>query len=140
MEKKKSGGQFKTFTHGENQKLWDKYFDHKLQEAQNSGKQLKTDPKMNIAQYKPGLLVLEKITGKQFTDIAVKDLEQLEEYYNNNTGKNLPYVKAFFLTAITKGWMPLVNKELALYLIPAEYKGLISLAMEQTTIINNLAV
>ncbi len=139
MEKKKSGGQFKCFKHTENQKLWDRYFNHKLEEVQNSGKQLKTEPKINIAQYKPGLLTLEKLTDKRFSNITAEDLQRLDEYYNNNQGKNLPYVRAFFLTLITEKWIKLNSTELALYLIPVEYKGLMSAVIKQGTV-NNLAV
>jgi hypothetical protein len=134
---KKSGGQFKNFKHGENQKLWDRYFNYKLEQVKNSGKQLKTDPKMNIAQYKPGLLTLEKLTDKKFYDITAEDLQNLD---TENQSKNIAYVRAFFLTAITEKWINLNNTELALYLIPAEYKGLMSAVIEQTTVINNLAV
>lgn len=140
METKKSGGQFKCFQNKHNQALWEKYFDYKLEEAQNSNKQLKTDPRLNIAQYKPGLLTLEKITGKDFADITVSDLNKLDEYYQTNKGKNLPYVKAFLITAITKGWIPLNSPELALYLIPAEYKGLMNAVIEQSITIQNVAM
>lgn len=138
--KKPSGGQFKCFKNAENQALWDKYFAHKLEEVQNSGKQLKTDPKISIAQYKPGLLTLEKLTGKAFSDITVEDLEQLDGFYQVNQGKNMPYVKAFFITAITQKWLRLNNAELALYLVSVEYKGLVEALIEQAVTINNLAV
>lgn len=140
MDKKKSGGQTKNFTNQSNQTLWDIYYTYKLEEAQNNPKQLKTDPRTNIAQYKPGLLVLEKITNKPFADITATDLQTLEEYCNNNKGNHIPYVKAFLLTVITKGWIQLSNPEIALYLIPAEYKGLVLAVIEQSATIHNVAV
>ena len=128
MEKKKSGGQVKCFGIESNQKLWEKYYAHKLEEAE--GKQLKTDPKITIAQYKVGLLVLESMTGRAFESITASDLQTLDAHYNSNKGNHLPYVKAFLLTAITKGWIKLNSAELALYLLPVEYNGLMLAVME----------
>lgn len=125
--KKPSGGQFKSFKYTENQELWDRFFAHKVEEAKVSGKEYKRKPEMSIAQYKPGLLTLEALTEKKFSDITADDLTMLDI---ERQGKNMMHVKGFFITAISEGWMKPIDKELVVYLIPAEYRKLVNIIFE----------
>lgn len=125
--KKPSGGQFKNFKLTENQALWDKYHEFKLAEAQQSTKQNKTDPKLVIAQYKPGILALEQLTEKSFAEVTAEDLIQLDII---RQGKNMLHVRGFLITVISEGWMNPYNKELVVYLIPQEYRNLAKILFE----------
>jgi len=110
------------FKHTENQKLWDLFYSTKIQEAKDKSKD-EAKIKMSLNQYKPGLLALEKLTDKQFSDITSDDIELL---IKNKQGKNCGHIPGFFITAITESWIG-VSKDLIVYLIPKEYRKMVEI-------------
>lgn len=101
-----------------NQSLWDQFYYYKIENYNNRSN--KSSAAMCASQYKPGLLALEKVTNESFANITASELDQI---ITARKGKNKNHIIGFYITAITQGWLN-VNRELILYLFPAEYKEL----------------
>lgn len=112
----------KDFKKGENQVVWDLFYNTKLQKALDEGKDEKKT-KMCLNQYKPGLFALETLTDKKFCDLTPEDIEMT---IKSRSGKNGVHMTGFFITAITEEWIA-VSKELIIYLIPKEYRKMVEL-------------
>lgn len=107
----------KNFKIAENHKLWDMYVEQKLEEGR---------PQTSINQYKPVLLALEAKINKKFNEITS---EEIIEFLEERGMKNENHLRGFYVTVITNEWIG-VSKELAVYLIPLEYRKIIQLLLK----------
>ena len=99
----------KYFKVAENQIIWDTFVDIKTNE---------NTPKHSISQYKPIFLAFDETCNKSLAQATVQDLAEFMEARN---GKNQVHLNGLLLTCINNDLITISN-ELALYLIPENYK------------------
>lgn len=100
-----------------NQNVWNSYFNGQLEKGRKA-------PSLN--QYKPSVLAIEEMFNVELSELTA---EQLDQFVKSNVIKNTSHIKGFLITCISEGFLE-VNKDVLAYLIPVEYKKLVSLLLK----------
>ena len=107
----------KKFTIESNQQLWDAYESGQMEAGRNI---------TSLRQYKPAVLAIEKMYSN---DIATLSADQIDTFIKSNVIKNTSNIRGFLITCINEGLIE-VGKDVIAYLIPVEYKTLVSLLLK----------
>ena len=104
--------QIKQFDFEENQQAWNQYENNQFANGRS---------KVSIAQYKPAVLALEKVTNKKISDITA---QELDDFIKSDVIRNTSHVRGFLISVISDD-ITIVRKSVIAHLIPIEYKKLV---------------
>ena len=110
-------GRIKKFTIESNQQLWDAYESGQMEAGRNI---------TSLRQYKPAVLAIEKMYTNDITTLSA---DQIDTFIKSNVIKNTSNIRGFLITCINEGLIE-VGKDVIAYLIPVEYKTLVSLLLK----------
>jgi hypothetical protein len=101
----------KNFSIPENQKVWEKFCSYMNEQGRTT----------SINQYKPGMLALEELTNKKFSEVTHDDLEELNV---KRDGKNMVHINGFYLVTVEQKYIVPEFENLKVWLLPKKYRFL----------------